>query len=191
MGSLLFSSLTGIDATPLAGAARVTMPVGDPLRWFAVYTCPRHEKYVRRQLDERQVESFLPLYRSTRRWKDRRKQIEFALFPGYVFVHMLEEQRLRVLGLPGVVRFVSFNGKLAAVNDREIEALRSGLEQGVVAEPYPFLRVGRRVRVVRGPVTGLEGLLVRKKDRVRVVVSLQTIMQSVALEVDAGDLEPC
>ena len=90
-----------------------------------------------------------------------------------------------------MVRFVSFNGKLAAVNDREIEALRSGLEQGVVAEPYPFLRVGRRVRVVRGPVTGLEGLLVRKKDRVRVVVSLQTIMQSVALEVDAGDLEPC
>jgi transcription antitermination factor NusG len=160
-------------------------------RWFAAYTCPRHEKYVRRQLDERQIESFLPLYRRTRQWKDRRKQIEFALFPGYVFVRMMEQARLRVLELPGVLRFVSFNGRLAALEEKEIESLRSGLENGVFAEPHPYLRVGRKVRVIRGPVAGLEGVLVRKKDRVRVVVSLPTIMQSIVLEVDATDLELC
>jgi transcription antitermination factor NusG len=160
-------------------------------QWFAAYTCVRHEKCVRRQLDERQIESFLPLYRRTRQWKDRRKEIEFALFPGYVFVRIHEQARLRVLELPGVIRMVSFNGRLAALEEKEIESLRSGLENGVFAEPYPFLRVGRKVRVVRGPVAGLEGVLVRKKDRVRVVVSLLTIMQSIALEVDATDLEPC
>lgn len=161
------------------------------LCWFAAYTCPRHEKYVRRQLEEHGIEAFLPLYRSTRRWKDRCKQIEIALFPGYVFVRLHERERLRVLQLAGVVRFVTFQGRLAPLGDHEIEALRSGLEQGIVVQPYPFLRIGRRVRVVRGPVAGLEGVLLRKKDKVRIVVSLQTIMRSIALEVDAGDVEPC
>jgi transcription antitermination factor NusG len=191
MSTVSVGSLAVIEQVAGRHRAVTDISVTDRLRWFAAYTCPRHEKYVRRQLEERHIEAFLPLYRSTRRWKDRRKQVEFALFPGYIFVRIPEHERLRVLELPGVVRFVCFNGKLAALQDEEIETLRSGLERGILAEPHPFLRVGRRVRVVRGPVAGLEGVLLRKKDKLRIVVSLQTIMQSVALEVDAADVVPC
>ena len=165
------------------------LPAADELHWFAAYTCPRHEKCVRRQLEERRIESFLPLYRSMRRWKDRRKEIEFALFPGYVFVRIRERERFRVLDLPGVVYLVSFQGRSAALPDAEIESLRSGLANGVAAECHPFLQTGRKVRVVRGPVAGMQGILVRRKDKVRVVISLEAIMQSVALEVDAADVE--
>jgi transcriptional antiterminator NusG len=157
--------------------------------WYAAYTCSRHEKHVSWQLEQRHIECFLPLYRSTRQWKDRRKQIELALFPGYVFVRIPLQERLRVLEVQGVVRFVSFNGQPAMLPEQEIEALRDGLEQRVYAEPHPFLTVGRRVRVVRGPVAGMQGVLIRRKDKVRVVISLDAIMQSVALEVDAADVE--
>lgn len=160
-------------------------------RWFAVYTCPRHEKSVHHQLTERRIESFLPLYQQTHRWKDRRKLVELALFPGYVFVRMLEEERLRVLQLPGVVRFITHHGRPAPLEDREIESLRAGLAKGIVAEPHPFLSVGTRVRVAHGPMAGVEGILQRRKDKVRVVVSLEAITQSIALEVDLSDLELC
>src|SRR5262249_19763293 len=117
------------------------------LRWFAVYTSARHEKTVARQLEDRCIERFLPLYRSWHRWKDRRKLVELALFPSYVFVKIEVRDRLRVLEVPGVVSLVTFNGQLAALPDQEIKALRSGLDSGVYAEPCPYLRVGRRVRV--------------------------------------------
>lgn len=191
MSAVMNSPIGDVELGRMTHASMTNAPNPDSARWFAAYTCPRHEKYVRRQLDDRQIESFLPLYRSTRRWKDRRKEVEFVLFPGYVFVRIHERERLRVLELAGVVSFVTFNGRPAALHEGEIESLRTGLEQGVLAEPHPFLQVGRKVRVVHGPLAGLEGLLVRKKDRVRVVLSLQAIMQSVALEVDAQDVKPC
>ena len=106
-----------------AGYPKSKQPVS---RWYAAYTCPRHEKYVARQLDERCIDTFVPLYRSLRRWKDRRTQIELPLFPGYVFVHFNLEQRLRILELPGVVRLVSFNGQPATLPEYEIETLRKG-----------------------------------------------------------------
>jgi transcription termination/antitermination protein NusG len=191
MSAVMNSPIGDVELGRMTHASMTNAPNPDSARWFAAYTCPRHEKYVRRQLDDRQIESFLPLYRSTRRWKDRRKEVEFVLFPGYVFVRIPERERLRVLELAGVVSFVTFNRRPAALHEGEIESLRSGLEQGVLAEPHPFLQVGRKVRVVHGPLAGLEGLLVRKKDRVRVVLSLQAIMQSVALEVDGQDVKPC
>ena len=159
------------------------------LRWFAAYTSARHEKAVARQLEERCIERFLPLYRSSRRWKDRRKLVELALFPSYVFVRIEARDKLRVLQVPGVVSLVSFNGQLAALPEQEIDALRSGLDRGVYAEPCPYLRVGRRVRVAAGPLTGAEGILVKKKDKCRVVISLDVLMRSVAVEVDGADLE--
>ena len=159
-------------------------------RWYAAYTCPRHEKYVARQLDERSIDTFLPLYRSLRRWKDRRKQIELPLFPGYVFVHFDLQQRLRILGLPGVVRLVSFNGRPATLPEHDIENLRKGLDLQLYAEPHPYLRVGRRVRVMHGPMAGTEGILVRKKEKFRLVISLEAIMRSIAVEVDAADVQP-
>jgi transcription antitermination factor NusG len=160
------------------------------LNWYALYTCPRHEKCVAQQIEQRSISCFLPLYRSVRRWKDRRKELELALFPGYVFVQLALQDRFRVLQLPSAVRLVSFNGQPAALPDSEIETLRQRLSRGACVEPYPYLRVGRRVRVCRGPMQGLEGIIVRRKDRCRVVFSLDLINRSIAVEVADGDVEP-
>lgn len=159
--------------------------------WYAAHVCSRHEKQVARQLEERRVSCFLPVYRSVRRWKDRRKELDLVLFPGYVFVHLDLKDRLRVLQVPSVVRLVSFNGQPAPLPDSEIEALNNGLAGGVRAEPHPYLKVGRRVQVKYGPLAGAQGILVRRKDKFRVVLSIDLIMRSVAVEVDEADVEPC
>ena len=164
----------------------ITVPTA---RWVAVYTVARHEKVVAQQLQERKVETFLPLYRTVRRWKDRRKEVELALFPSYVFVKIPVEDKLRVLQVNGVVHLVKFNGELAALPEQEIEALRNGLVNRLYAEPCPYLQVGKRVRVIRGPMAGADGILSRKKDRYRMVISVDVLMRSVAVEVDASDLE--
>jgi transcription antitermination factor NusG len=158
-------------------------------QWFAVYTNARHEKTVARQLDERCIDEFLPLYRSLRRWKDRRKLVDLALFPSYVFVRIEARDKLRVLQVPGVVSLVTFNGQLAALPEQAINALRSSLNHGVYAEPCPYLRVGRRVRVAAGPLAGAEGILIKKKEKCRVVISLDVLRRSVAVEVDGTNLE--
>jgi transcription antitermination factor NusG len=163
-----------------------TLPKGD---WYVLYTFPRHEKRVAEQIEMRRFTSFLPVYRSVRRWKDRRKELELALFPGYVFVRMQLENRLLVLQLPGVVRLVCFNGQPAAISAEEIEDLRSKLSCGQRIEPHPYLRTGRRVRVRSGPMQGLEGIVVRRKDRCRIVFSIDLIKRSVAVELDEADLE--
>jgi len=159
--------------------------------WYALYTCPRHEKRVAQQIEQHRIACFLPIYRSVRRWKDRRKELELALFPGYVFVRIALPDRLRVLQLVGAVRFVSFNGHPVPLPNGEMESLMSGLSSGVRAEPHPYLQVGRRVRVRSGPLAGAQGILVRRKDKFRVVLSLDLIMRSVAVEVDESDIEPC
>jgi transcription antitermination factor NusG len=157
-------------------------------RWYALYTCANHEKQVAAQLDMRAVEHFLPLYSSVRRWKDRRVTLELPLFPGYVFTRLALRDRLRVLEIPSVVRLVGFNGQPAALPNEEMEILRAGLRQNLLAEPHPFLTVGRRVRITGGPFAGLEGVLKRKKSRLRVVVTLELIQRSVAVDVDAADV---
>ncbi|MGI9101561.1 MAG: transcription termination/antitermination protein NusG [Terriglobales bacterium] len=158
--------------------------------WYAVYTRARHEKRVASQLEQKRIEFFLPLYESMRRWKDRRVLLPMPLFPGYIFVHFAVHDRLQVLTIPGVVRLVSFDGRPAPMSERDVEALRQGLSEGLRAEPHPYLKVGRRVRVRSGPLAGMEGILTRKKDRFRLVLSLDLIMRSVAVEVDAADVEP-
>ena len=160
------------------------------LRWYAAYTCANHEKSVRVQLEERSVESFLPVYETVRRWKDRRMHLQLPLFPGYVFVRMALGDRLRVLQVPSVVRLVGFDGHLSALPDEEIEGLKKGLAGGVLAEPHPFLSAGRRVRVKAGPLAGIEGIVIRRKNRLRLVISLELIQRSAMVEVDAADLEP-
>jgi transcription antitermination factor NusG len=155
-----------------------------------VYTVSRHEKVVARQMNGNGVDHFLPLYKCVRRWKDRRKELELPLFPGYVFIRIAFQDRLRVQQLPGVLQIVSFNGKPAPLPDAEIEALRNGLSRNAWLEPHPYLTVGRRVRVRSGPMAGLVGVLVRKKEKFRVVLSVDLILQSVALEVDSADVEP-
>jgi len=165
---------------------------GDPsaARWYALYTAPRHEKRLAQQIQQRSISCFLPLYRSLRRWKDRRKALDLALFPGYIFVRIGLQSRLQVLQLPGAVRIVTFNGQPAALPDNEIEALRNRLASSAKIEPHPYLRAGRRVRVRQGPMAGLEGIVVRRKDCCRIVFSIDLIQRSIAVEVDEADLVP-
>jgi transcription antitermination factor NusG len=158
--------------------------------WYAAYTCAQHEKRVAQQLGQREVECFLPLYSAVHRWKDRRVRVELPLFPGYVFVRLALQDRLHVLQVPSVVRLVGFGGLPAALPDDQVEILRSGLADRLHAEPHPFLAVGRGVRIVRGPLAGLEGILRRKKNSLRFVVSVELIQRSVAVDVDAADVQP-
>jgi transcription antitermination factor NusG len=158
--------------------------------WYALYTCPRHEKRVAEQIEQRRISCFLPLYRSVRRWKDRRKEIELALFPGYVFVRVALQDRLQVLTLPGAVRLVTFNGQPAVLPEAEIELLRRGLAARARMVPHPYLRIGCRVRLRSGPMAGLEGILRRRKEGLRLVVSIEMLMRAVAVEVDEADVAP-
>ncbi len=157
--------------------------------WYAAYTCANHEKRVALELQARAVEHFLPLYSCTRRWKDRKVQLEMPLFPGYVFTRLALRDRLRVLDIPSVVRLVGFGGPPVALPDKEIETMRSALASELCAEPHPYLAVGHRVRVVRGPLAGLVGIIVRKKKHLRLLISLHVIMRSIAVEMDAADLK--
>src|SRR4029077_3812170 len=135
----------------------------DPF-WYAAYTSANHEKRVAEQLARRSVEHFLPLYETVRRWKDRRKQLQLPLFPGYVLVRLALRDRLQVLQVPGVANLVGFSGTPTALPQEEIDALRASLASGARAEPHPYLTVGRRVRIKSGPLAGMEGILVRKKN---------------------------
>jgi transcription antitermination factor NusG len=157
--------------------------------WYAVYTNARHEKRVTDCLSGRLVECYLPLYKSVRRWQDRRKEVDLPLFPGYVFVKIAYRSRLQVLTAPGVVHIVGFDGKPASIRASEIEALRQGLPRTTSFEPHPYLVAGKRVRVRSGPLSGMEGILIRRKEGFRLVVSLELIMRSVAAEVDEADVE--
>jgi transcription antitermination factor NusG len=159
------------------------------LRWYAAYTSANHEKRVAQQFSQRSVEHFLPLYASVRKWKDRRIKLDLPLFPGYVFVQMDLRNRLRVLQIPGVASLVGFGGTPVALPEREIEALRTSLGNGIHAEPHPFLTVGRRVRVKGGPLAGLDGIVIRRKNRLRLVISLDLIQRAAMVEVEAADLE--
>lgn len=161
----------------------------DEAKWFAIYTCPRHEKFVYQLLNAKTIESYLPLYQSLRRWNDRTAVIELPLFPSYIFVRIPFSARLRVLTVPGVVRIVSFNGKPASLADEEIKALQASVA-AQAAEPYPYLAKGRRIRIASGPLKGLEGIVVRRKGKLRAVISIHSIMQSYAVEVDAVDARP-
>ena len=158
--------------------------------WYAAYTSANHEKKAAAEITRRGVESFLPLYRAVRRWSDRRVELEMPLFPGYVFVHLALRDRLRVLLVPGVAKLVGFGGLPAALPDEQIEALRAGLSGCLHAEPHPFLTAGHRVRVKAGPLQGLEGFVVRRKNGLRLVVSLDLIQRAAAVEIDEADVEP-
>ena len=158
-------------------------------RWFAVYTTPRHEKCIAEHFGQRQIENYLPLYRAHRRWKDgSRVNLELPLFPNYIFVRIAQNERVRVLEVPGVQRIIGSGNKPAPLPDFEIESLRADLHKRNF-EPHPFLTVGDRARIKAGPMAGMEGIVVRGNNNLRVVLSLALIMGSVAVEVESADLE--
>ena len=159
-------------------------------RWFAVYTTPRHEKAVARQFEVRQIEAFLPLYQSVRRWRNGcRVKVDRPLFPNYIFAWLKRPDYVRVLRTPGVLSLVGSGREPSPLSTSEIEALRSELPLREF-EPHPFLNAGDRVRIHSGALSGMVGVLIRKKSNLRVVLSLDLIMQSVAVEIDADEIEP-
>jgi len=161
----------------------------DELRWYAIYTRSRHEKRIKDRLEHQSLESFLPLYQAVHRWKDRRMLVSLPLFPGYLFVRMvLREHRRPVITVPGVVSLVGRPGCPAPIEDDEIDSLRRCSLRGQSMMPHPFLTVGRRVRVLRGPLADLEGILIRRKGKSRLILSVQLIARSVAVEVDGSDV---
>ncbi len=156
--------------------------------WYAVYTMPRHEKCAARQFEARSVDHFLPLYRTTRYWQHRHAIFDLPLFPSYLFVHITRQDRLKVLSTPGVLHLVGNKGSPAEIQDTEIDALRHLLNSRR-AVPTAYMQPGDRVRFARGAFVGLEGKVIRSKSAVRVVISVDSIMRSISVEVDREELQ--
>jgi transcription antitermination factor NusG len=157
-------------------------------RWYAIYTVPRHEKTVVKRLEALHIENYLPLYSTVRVWHGRKFQVELPLFPGYVFAKMCVSDKWSVLALAGVIRLVGFNNSAATLSDDEINMLKASLAI-FKAEPYPFLKVGRCVRVKSGPFVGMEGRILRRKGGMRLVLSLEFIQSAIAVELDAREIQ--
>ncbi len=158
--------------------------------WWAVYTRHQHEKTVADMLSTKGFDVFLPLYGSLRRWKDRKKMLSLPLFPCYVFVKGNLQRKLQVVTTPGVHMILYHGEKVAMIPDAEIQAIRAAVEGRFRVEPHPFLKCGDRVRVIRGSLKGVEGILTRKKNLSRLILSVAMLAQSVAVEIDACDAEP-
>jgi transcription antitermination factor NusG len=157
--------------------------------WWALYTRHQHEKVVAAVLSAKGCDAFLPLYESLRQWKDRKTVVSLPLFPGYVFVRSCGD-RLRVLSTPGVHMILAKGEHDALLAEEEIDAIRRSVAEPRRVEPHPFLQCGERVRVLRGPLQGVTGILVRKKGHVRLVLSVEMLAQSVGVEMSAMDVEP-
>jgi len=159
-------------------------------RWYAVYTCANREKRVAQQFSTRGIDHFLPLYESPRRWKDRTVRLQLPLFPGYVFAHLALKNRLRLLQVPGVVSLVGFDGYPVPLPEEDLAQIRAFLDHGFRVEPHPYLQVGKRVRVTSGPLEGTIGVISRRKNRSRFVVTIEAIRRSVAIEIGEQNLGP-
>lgn len=154
--------------------------------WYALYTRHQHEKVVHRILTGKGFDAFLPLYDTAHQWKDRVKRVSLPLFPCYVFLRGPLTQWLPVLTTPGVHTVVGFGGEPASISSGEIEAIRMVVESSVKVEPHPFLKCGDKVRVLAGPLRGLEGILLRKKNWCKLLLSVDMLQRSVAVEIDAA-----
>jgi transcription antitermination factor NusG len=160
----------------------------DAPAWYAVWTRSRHEQIVRDQLERKGLEAFLPTITRWSRWKDRKKQIDWPLFPGYCFARFDVEVRFSILNCIGVVTIVSFNGEPAPIPDLEIDGVRRLVASELRYDPCPFIHEGAVVEVVRGPLAGVIGRLVRKGSHAHLVLSVETVNQAVSVQVDASDV---
>jgi transcription antitermination factor NusG len=167
-----------------------TMPAGETQAtpWFAIWTRSRHEQVVREQLQQKGIEAFLPTVSRWSRWKDRKKKIDWPLFPGYCFAKFEPSTRVPILQCTGVVSIVSFNGELAPIPEREISGIKRLVETDLQYDPCPFVREGDVVEVVYGPLKGVVGRLVRKGSKARLILAVELIGQAVSVEVDAADV---
>jgi transcription termination/antitermination protein NusG len=174
----------------MADAPRATALAGDELvGWFAIWTKSRHEQVVRTQLEQRSIEAFLPTVARWSRWKDRKKKIDWPLFPGYCFARFDPRARLDVLKCGGVVNIVSIEGEPAPIPEYEITGIRQLVESELAYDPCPLIREGMMVEVAHGPLKGVVGRLTRKNEKARLVLSVDLIGQAVSVEVDAADVK--
>jgi transcription antitermination factor NusG len=162
---------------------------GNNAPWWAIYTRHQHEKVVADTLLANEFEIFLPLYRSMRQWKDRRKILSLPLFPCYVFIRGGLDRRFKVLSIPSVHMALSRGEQIATIPDDEILSIRRSLDVAKNVEPHPFLKCGERFRVKGGPLQGIEGILTRKKNTYRLILSVDMLAKSVAVEVNFCDVE--
>jgi transcription antitermination factor NusG len=163
--------------------------IDDLCAWHVLYTRHQHEKTVAQILTGKGFEILLPLYSAARRWKDRTKLLSLPLFPCYVFLRGGLNRKLDIMTTPGIHALVSTGGQPATIPIAEIEAIRQVVEGGVRVEPHPFLKCGDRVRVKCGPLAGIEGILIRKKNLYRLVLSVEMLGKSAAVEIDASLVE--
>lgn len=166
-----------------------TCSCGGAHAWYAIYTRHQHEKSIANMLTNKGFEVFLPLYLVGHRWKDRTKQVSLPLFPTYVFLWSCQARRIDVLKTPGVYQFVGSCGMPSAIPEEEIESVRRAVISTLNIEPHPFLKCGDRVRVKSGALAGMEGMLVRKKNLFRLVVSVELLNRAIAMEVDVTTVE--
>jgi transcription termination/antitermination protein NusG len=157
--------------------------------WFAIWTRSRHEKLVRDQLQHKDVDVFLPTITKWSRWKDRKKQIDWPLFPGYCFARFDAADRLPILKCDGVVTIVGTDGVPSPIPPVEIDSIRQLIESDLAFDPCPLIKEGMMVEVKAGPLKGVVGRLVRKGAHARLVLSVDLIGQAVSVEVDAADVK--
>lgn len=174
--------------TPVTGTSNQALDSTQAL-WYALYVRCNQENNVARSLSSRGVEHFLPCYRSRRRWQDRQVTLELPLFPGYVFVRLRLAERNQALSVPHVVSLVGTRSAPSALAEEEIANIKRGLEHGRI-EPHDYLNAGQRIVIIEGVMCGMEGILLRKQNGARVVVSLDSISRSFAVEVDANWVKP-
>jgi transcription termination/antitermination protein NusG len=160
----------------------------DHLRWYALRTKSRHEKLVRDQLDKHGIEPLLPTVKRLSQWTDRKKEIEVPLFSGYCFVRFSQREKMSVQKVTGVVEIVSSGNKPEPIPDEEIESLKTLMTSVLPYDPHPYLHEGMKVEVVRGPLRGVHGILLRKEKRHRLVVGVRLIQQAAAVEIDVNDV---
>jgi transcription termination/antitermination protein NusG len=156
--------------------------------WFALQVRTRQEPGVEAFLGEQGYEMFLPLYKTRKRWSDRVKKVETALFPGYLFCRFDPQDRLPILTAPGVIRIAGYNRAPVPVEDYEIAAIQALMASGLPNQPWPFLGLGDRVRIEAGPLRGHEGVLVEFKGGHRLVLSIALLQRSVAVEIDSASV---
>ncbi len=159
-------------------------------QWYALRTKSRHEKLVRDQLEKQGIEPLLPTVKRLSQWKDRKKEIEVPLFSGYCFVRFSQESRLPVQKVSGVVEIVGGGSRPEPIPDGEIDALKTLMTSVLPYDPHPYLHEGMRVEVVRGPLRGVQGILLRKEKRHRLVIGVQLIQQAAAVEIDVDNVAP-
>lgn len=161
----------------------------DRNNWYALFTRHQHEKSVAHALTLKGFNVYLPLYRSVRRWQDREKHLWLPLFTCYVFLCDGMDRQLQVLTTPGLLQIVGSAGRPAIVPPDQLDSVRQMVESPLRVEPHPFLSSGDRVRVMSGPLFGLEGILSRTKSATRLVISMEMLGQSAAVEIDAAQVE--